>query len=172
MDRAKLLELANRGVPSPEIARQLGTTASAVRGQLQRLQKDQMKATLALLTSMLCDLLDGCKGAHELIEQTGMPPERAEAIYNWWQSVTTPALVQYRPHLGDAAMAWVGDGRFDMKCIAISDIDAQALHMAEAASKIPAENEPAHSNWKANAELLRMASAVLKELTPGIDDEG
>lgn len=36
---------------------------------------------------MLFSVLDGCKGPHEIVEQTGMPKEEAEKIYNWYKDV-------------------------------------------------------------------------------------
>jgi hypothetical protein len=39
------------------------------------------------LERMLVDLLDGTKGPHELHEQTGLPMERCEEIYNWYAAV-------------------------------------------------------------------------------------
>lgn len=36
---------------------------------------------------MLFDLLDGTKGAHEIHEQTGLPMERCEEIYQWYSTL-------------------------------------------------------------------------------------
>jgi len=43
------------------------------------------KKTLTPVEQMLMDMLDGCKGPHEIHEQTGMSMERCEEIYNWYR---------------------------------------------------------------------------------------
>lgn len=35
-----------------------------------------------ILCKAFVDVLDGCKGPHEIQEQTGLPMERCEEIYN------------------------------------------------------------------------------------------
>ena len=46
-----------------------------VAGSERRMTKEQ---------GMLLDLLDGCKGPHEIHHNTGLPIERCEEIYKYW----------------------------------------------------------------------------------------
>lgn len=48
---------------------------------------DGAEGKLNPLERMLVDLLDGTKGPHEIHEQTGLPMERCEEIYNWYKDV-------------------------------------------------------------------------------------
>ncbi|MGD9749429.1 MAG: DUF2604 domain-containing protein [Acidimicrobiia bacterium] len=163
-----LLSMKARGLRPAEIAAKYGLTPAAVRGRLQRLAHIELKQQVAFLAGMLCDLLDGCKGPHEIIEQTGMDKERAEAIYNWWSAMSHPGMVQLRPFIGDAAQAWLDDGRFDAKCEAIADIDMTRIQAHQMANTdAPARRE----DWTTRASMLALASAVLRELTPGIEAE-
>lgn len=42
---------------------------------------------LTATESMLLDLLDGCKGPHEIKESTGLSDERCEEIYAWYRDL-------------------------------------------------------------------------------------
>jgi hypothetical protein len=49
-----------------------------------------IKMTLALSVIVLeafVDLMDGCKGPHEIQEQTGLPMARCEAIYRLYVQI-------------------------------------------------------------------------------------